>query len=478
MGRAVPVGRKGDPLYDSDQESAEMQVWTQFEFRQRTTVIENSLNPSYDLREFQDKVDEILTDFFRSHEASECADALAALDCSRMMDEFVVRAVRKSLETKSSDEAQRLTSGLFRLLHARKQLDSTQLARGFDKLSLTWDDLALDVPSAPLSILQYVDCAIMDECLDADFLARLPEPFLRVLSETTAKAGDEVAVQLRGVLTDIQEYKKGAESVAQEAAGATSAEVAKAIADLGMPHLRHEVVRKMVLTTLSRTERERRAVARLLADLRADATLSENHVAVGLTRLVGTMEDLILDAPAAAEHIRKFWAWVVLEELVPPAALQAVRRLRIGGPRGIKLVEEVEAWIADPVVTSSALFSDAVDVMRQNEFREAVLKAISEYFDSVDAPEFARILRTLDLDEAQQRIEIVRKVISGALDRQAKDCHAAVSLLQYLVDQGDLRAPDLAKALQQLRERLPDLKLDVPDAEPILNTFADKLTVQ
>jgi hypothetical protein len=190
------------------------------------------------------------------------------------------------------------------------------------------------------------------------------------------------------------------------------------------------------------------------------------------------MEDLILDAPAAAEHIRKFWAWVVLEELVPPAALQAVRRLRIGGPRGIKLVEEVEAWIADPVVTSSALFSDAVDVMRQNEFREAVLKAISEYFDSVDAPEFARILRTLDLDEAQQRIEIVRKVISGALDRQAKDCHAAVSLLQYLVDQGDLRAPDLAKALQQLRERLPDLKLDVPDAEPILNTFADKLTVQ
>ena len=29
--------------------------------------------------------------------------------------------------------------------------------------------------------------------------------------------------------------------VAQEAAGATSAEVGKAIADLGMPHLRHEV---------------------------------------------------------------------------------------------------------------------------------------------------------------------------------------------------------------------------------------------
>ena len=26
MGRAVPVGRKGDPLYDSDQESAEMQA--------------------------------------------------------------------------------------------------------------------------------------------------------------------------------------------------------------------------------------------------------------------------------------------------------------------------------------------------------------------------------------------------------------------------------------------------------------------
>jgi hypothetical protein len=34
------------------------------------------------------------------------------------------------------------------------------------------------------------------------------------------------------------------------------------------------------------------------------------------------------------------------------------------------------------------------------------------------------------------------------------------------------------KALHQLLERLPDLQLDVPDAKPILTTFAEKLGVQ
>ena len=43
---------------------------------------------------------------------------------------------------------------------------------------------------------------------------------------------------------------------------------------------------------------------------------------------------------------------------------------------------------------------------RSARFYEPSRKAACE----VDAPEFARILRTLDLDEAQQRIEIVRKV--------------------------------------------------------------------
>ena len=46
------------------------------------------------------------------------------------------------------------------------------------------------------------------------------------------------------------------------------------------------MVRKMVVTSFSRAERARRAVARLLADLRADGTFTEEHVAVGLTRVV------------------------------------------------------------------------------------------------------------------------------------------------------------------------------------------------
>jgi len=175
--------------------------------------------------------------------------------------------------------------------------------------------------------------------------------------------------------------------------------------------------------------------------------------------------------------VRKFWAWAVLEELVPPSAVQAVGRLRIGGKAGTEVARDVVAWTTDPLVTASSLFTDEVDAMDIQAFRNALVVAVQEFFDSVDGQEFARILRSLNIEETSRRVEVVRKVISGALDRQAKDCHAAVALLNFLVNNEDLKQTDINVALRQLHDRLPDLTLDVPDAAPILETFASKLQV-
>lgn len=236
-------------------------------------------------------------------------------------------------------------------------------------------------------------------------------------------------------------------------------------------------MRKLVIASLSRGERERKMIARTLSSLRSKGTLSEENVSVGLTRVVASLDDLVLDIPEAGQHVRKFWAWAVLEELVPPSAVQAVGRLRIGGKAGTEVARDVVAWTTDPLVTASSLFTDEVDAMDIQAFRNALVVAVQEFFDSVDGQEFARILRSLNIEETSRRVEVVRKVISGALDRQAKDCHAAVALLNFLVNNEDLKQTDINVALRQLHDRLPDLTLDVPDAAPILETFASKLQV-
>jgi hypothetical protein len=218
-------------------------------------------------------------------------------------------------------------------------------------------------------------------------------------------------------------------------------------------------------------------IARVLSSLRSNGTLSEENVSVGLTRVVASLDDLTLDLPEAGQHARKFWAWAVLEELVPPSAVAAVGRLRIGGKAGTEVARDVTAWTTDPLVTASSLFTDEVDAMDMHAFRNGVVLAVQEFFDSVDGNEFARILRSLNIEETARRVEVVRKVISGALDRQAKDCHAAVALLNFLVKSEDLKQSDINVALGQLHDRLPDLTLDVPDAEPLLKTFASKLQV-
>jgi hypothetical protein len=474
---------RAEPEYEFDMLSEasreDLPVWSQYTYGTRGKTFWASLEPKFSLQEFQAKVDSILKEYFASNEASEAAISLAELDSARMMDEFVARAVRAALEARGTTDAKNMTSVLFTLMHARQLLDSSQLARGFEKLAVSWDDLALDLPGVHVDIMLFVNRAITDGCLDETYVSRLPEPFLRALADTFAGAGvDEAVEELRRILPEIQSYKQAAERVAQDAvAGASDSEVQAAVEDLGSGHLRHEVVRKLVIASLSRGERERKMIARTLSSLRSNGTLSEENVSVGLTRVVASLDDLVLDYPEAGQHVRKFWAWAVLEELVPPSAVQAVGRLRIGGKAGTEVARDVVAWTTDPLVTASSLFTDEVDAMDIQAFRNALVVAVQEFFDSVDGQEFARILRSLNIEETSRRVEVVRKVISGALDRQAKDCHAAVSLLNFLVNNEDLKQTDINVALRQLHDRLPDLTLDVPDAAPILETFASKLQV-
>jgi hypothetical protein len=463
----------------SEESKDDMPVWNQYTYGKRGKTFWASLEPKFSLEEFQAKVDSILKEYFASNEASDAATSLGELDSARMMDEFVARAVRAALEARGGADAKNMISVLFALMHARQLLDSSQLARGFEKLSLSWDDLALDIPGVHVEIMLLVNRAIADGCLDASYVLRLPEPFLRALADVYGGDGaDEAVEELRRILPEIQAYKQAAERVAQDAvAGASAAEVQAAVEDLGSGHLRHEVVRKLVVASLSRGERERKMIARVLSSLRSNGTLSEENVSVGLTRVVASLDDLTLDLPEAGQHARKFWAWAVLEELVPPSAVAAVGRLRIGGKAGTEVARDVTAWTTDPLVTASSLFTDEVDAMDMHAFRNGVVLAVQEFFDSVDGNEFARILRSLNIEETARRVEVVRKVISGALDRQAKDCHAAVALLNFLVKSEDLKQSDINVALGQLHDRLPDLTLDVPDAEPLLKTFASKLQV-
>lgn len=212
----------------------------------------------------------------------------------------------------------------------------------------------------------------------------------------------------------------------------------------------------------------------MLRELRT-SVLSADHVSAALTRLVAQLEDLELDCPQASDHILKFWVYALREELVPPAAIQDMRRLRIGGPRGMELAEEVKHLAADPLVTAEGLWADEVALMRQREFRNALAKAIIEYFDSGEKAEFARVLLTSTELEKAQRVEVPRKLISAAMDRSAVQCHNTVALLKYLVAAEHLRQGEVQTAVRQLQNRLPDISLDVPDAEPILNAFASEL---
>jgi len=101
-----------------------------------------------------------------------------------------------------------------------------------------------------------------------------------------------------------------------------------------------------------------------------------------------------------------------------------------------------------------------------------------EYFDSGEKAEFADCINKAVKDmQKANRVEVPRKLVSAAMDRSAQQCHMAVALLKFLVATECLRQSEVHTAVRQLRGRLADIALDVPDAEPILDAFASELGV-
>jgi hypothetical protein len=419
------------------------------------------LPPHWTLRRFQEAAKGALSEYFTCLVIDETTRRIRDIltDCPSEADELGVLAIRKSLDCDES--AWQSVVALLHRLHQSGIIDNSAIIRSFEKLFVTWEDIAIDVPAAPEALLSILHGCILAEVVDRAFLSKLPENLLKA-GQKKAKPG--FAEMLEVVSVDLVEFKQQASRCLEEYFVTLQAdEVRSCLRELRMRPYHHELVKRAITRSFSESNYEsgKDAVVLLLTQLTAAELLSKDDLQWGLTRLLGQLDDLELDCPRCSEFSTDLIACMVAEELVSVPFLRRCCSLRIGGVTGLRVL--------DGAMRRTPEFSKKH--FGTSQFKTEVQTMILEYFNSGDESEIGRCVRELQPLAPGQSAELIRKLMKFAIERSGHECEMALKLLIWLCRHEELDEGAMARGIDDLYDKMPDLLLDVPDAEDMARAF-------
>jgi len=434
--------------------------------------------PNWTLAKFQEDVRSALNEYFVARALDEAVSRTRELlaSCPADADEFGVLAIRSSLDRDPS--AMQAVVELFKTLHAASVLTSSAFVRSFEKLFCTWEDITIDAPKAPETLLTILlGCFAAGVC-ERSLLSKIPEnlmnaglasnsPMLSAGLDGSAKRpeGEPNGLeQLRNSAAELKEFKHQASKVIDHFfATLDSGEVASRLKEIGSENYHHEFAKKGMMTSFSQPKPEdsRDNTLRLFQELIDAKTLTKDDLQWGVTRLLGQLDDLSLDTPRASELTIELLSCLVSDELVSAPFLRRCRLLRIGGPSGLKVLDATQRRTPEHFKKH----------LGTTQFKAEIKDMILEFFNSGDEGEFGRCVSELTPLSDERSAELVRKIMSMAMERSGADCEQALRLLIWLCRHEEISMEALELGFNDLYKQMPDLLLDVPDAEDMAKAF-------
>eukprot|EP00297_Palpitomonas_bilix_P003993 CAMPEP_0113905956 /NCGR_PEP_ID=MMETSP0780_2-20120614/24405_1 /TAXON_ID=652834 /ORGANISM="Palpitomonas bilix" /LENGTH=746 /DNA_ID=CAMNT_0000900353 /DNA_START=124 /DNA_END=2364 /DNA_ORIENTATION=+ /assembly_acc=CAM_ASM_000599 len=314
----------------------------------------------------------------------------------------------------------------------------------------------------------------------------------------------EIVLSTEVLLTDdmiqaeeeIKAFKKSVEVAIREYFDSGDLdEVGRCIDDLSVPELNFEVVKRSFSLAIDRKDREKEMSSVLLSYLFGIGIISGTQMVKGFAQTLDAITDLTIDYPSAENALAKFVCRAIIDEILPPSFLDtfshhydgAVEEKSQSDVRGVILskaklmlggkfaTERFErAWGAatakmETVSDEDGLMSGQLPL---DALKEEIRKIIDEYFVHLDNAETGRALWNLDCPHFHH--EMVKQLISVAIDRKANERAAAPALLSYLGSTGLISHEQIAKGLTRLTDKLDDLMLDAVDAHNVIAAAASQ----
>ncbi|KAF3796600.1 Programmed cell death protein 4 [Nymphaea thermarum] len=391
------------------------------------------------------KITVLIDEYIRSGDMQEALRCVRDLALPFYHHEVVKRAMIVAIER--NPVAESLVLQLLREAADEGLISSSQMSKGFARVSESLDDLTLDVPSARDIFQSLVRVATKEGWLPLD--EALPEK-------------DEQLYKVE-VSALICEYFLSGDAF----------EVAESLKELDMPEFNPIFIKKLITLAMDRKNHEKEMASVLLSALYSEV-FSVADVVAGFLKLLESAEDTALDVLNASNELALFIARAVVDEVLAPANLDEMESKLASISSATETVRAARTLVSAPHASERILrcwgAGGGTTGMAVDDAKDKIVKLLEEYGSGGVVSEACQCIRELGMPYFHH--EVVKKALVMAMETKNGD--RMLDLLDQCSSEGLITVNQMTKGFVRVAEGIDDLALDVPDAHEKFASYVDR----
>ncbi|KAI5569372.1 hypothetical protein POPTR_012G091900v4 [Populus trichocarpa] len=401
------------------------------------------------VEEVKKKIADLLREYVESGDAVEACRCIRELGVSFFHHEVVKRALVLAMEIRTAEP---LILKLLKEASEEGLISSSQMAKGFARLTESLDDLALDIPSAKSLFQSLIPKAIAEGWLDASFMKSSGEDGqVQAEYEKVKRFKEEV-------VTIIHEYFLSDDIP----------ELIRSLEDLGMPECNPIFLKKLITLAMDRKNREKEMASVLLSALHIEI-FSTDDIVNGFVMLLESAEDTALDILDASNELALFLARAVIDDVLAPLNLEEIGSKLPPNCSGSETVRMARSLIAARHAGERLLRCWGGGTgWAVEDAKDKILKLLEEYESGGVVGEACQCIRDLGMPFFNH--EVVKKALVMAMEKKND---RMLDLLQVCFNEGLITINQMTKGFNRIKDGMDDLALDIPNAEEKFSFYVE-----
>ena len=236
------------------------------------------------------------------------------------------------------------------------------------------------------------------------------------------------------------------------------------VEEMKQADLNHLLVKRAVLLGLERSQREREMISQLFSFLYPKVLTAEGFFA-GFENILASLDDILVDHPQAIDLVSLFIARAVIDDVLPRSYCKKVRAKSDLAPEDKveRALVCVDAHVTSRHATERLLRCWGSGAGRDIDATKMSMHGLlNEYITSQDLEEASHCLSSLKVPFFHH--ECVKQALVMMLEEPAAIKTKMMALLTAFAKTGLISDQQMSTGFHRVRQRLPDLALDIPNA--------------
>jgi phosphoribosylformylglycinamidine (FGAM) synthase PurS component len=392
------------------------------------------------VEEAKKRITDLLKEYIKNGDTAEACRCIRELAVPFFHHEVVKRALTLGME---SPVAENLITKLLKEASEECLISTSQMMKGFSRVTESLDDLSLDVPSAKSEFQLLVSKAISEGWLDSSYGRS------DVNGDVEDEEHEEMARYKREAVSIIQEYFLSDDTP----------ELIRSLKELGYPEHNPIFVKKLITIALDRKNREKEMASVLLSSLSMELFSTEDIVE-GFIMLLESAEDTTLDILDAPDELGLFLARAVIDDVIAPLNLDEISSKLQPDCSGIEILNTARSLALARYAGERLLRCWGGGTgWAVEDAKDKITKLLEEYESGGDVGEACNCIRELSMPFFHH--EVVKKALVMAMEKKSEKI---LDLLHECFGEGIITINQMTKGFSRVKDGLDDLALDIPDA--------------